>query len=94
MHLEAVARVPFREWIDLKRSVILENGVSKVINCKYFIRKDKNIIEDLNPLRKHLEELGLMREAHLRNATSLLIPTEGYSATLELLECNSTVTLV
>ena len=94
IHLEAVVQVPFRKWIDLKRTIVLEDGSHKVIRCKYYVRKSDEFVEDLSPIKRNLEELGIIREAHLRKASSLFIPTEGYTATLDLFVSNPTVTLV
>ena len=43
-HLEALANVPYRKWINIPKNII-QDGVNKIVDFKYFARSD-DLVED------------------------------------------------
>ncbi|MBF0369116.1 MAG: AAC(3) family N-acetyltransferase [Magnetococcales bacterium] len=93
MHLEAVAGVHFREWLDLRRKIRDPDGSVRSIRCRYYARK-RGFDEDLQPILDLLQASGTIRTVPFRRTTSLYIPVVGYGVALEGLLKNPEMTLI
>jgi len=55
-HVEAVASVPYRKWLKLKRNILINNEVNEMI-CHYFARNNDINNTHFNRIIPHLENL-------------------------------------
>jgi aminoglycoside 3-N-acetyltransferase len=59
-HLEAVAEVPYRQWVELERECINDERVEK-LNCMYFVRMEENINENFDGVEPRLANRDILR---------------------------------
>ena len=57
-HVEAVAGVPYREWRDLPRRIVLEDGSEAEGVCRYYLRKDRGFTENFESVGEVLHAAG------------------------------------
>ena len=62
-HVEAVASVPYREWRELPRRIVLQDGRLAEGTCRYYLRKDRNVVERFEVVGAALEAAGQLRRA-------------------------------
>ena len=57
-HLEAIANVPYRKWIKVKKK-LLKNNKNEIIFVDYFARKNDEYISNFNSVFQRLRKLNL-----------------------------------
>ena len=62
-HMEAVAAVPYRHWMELERQVVAEDGGIQTLQVRYFARARTDLVTDFEPVRLRMEALGLVVSA-------------------------------
>ena len=73
-HIEAVAAVPYREWMDLPREYVLPDGDVRVRICRYYGRmKVREVIQDFEGLEPVLLEAGVMTRVETHFGASRLV---------------------
>jgi aminoglycoside 3-N-acetyltransferase len=61
MHLEAMAQVPWRSWVELTCPVIDESGKEVPFPVHYFARSDMTVEEDLNAVQETVLAAGVVK---------------------------------
>lgn len=62
-HMEAMAEIPYRNWIDLERQVVDEHGALQSLRVRYFARAGAALTTDFEPARQALAAAGLLASA-------------------------------
>ena len=73
-HLEALAEVPYREWIRLKRKVRNDSGVITDMDIKYYARNSSGIRENFGAIENELVSMGEAIKVSAPYGYSLRIP--------------------
>jgi aminoglycoside N3'-acetyltransferase len=61
-HLEAVAEVPYREWISLSRTVQTTSGDPVPVSCQYYSRvATRHVREEFDRVTAWLDQAGALR---------------------------------
>ena len=71
-HLEALAQVPYRKWIDLDRTCEI-SGNLETIKCKYFARTSNDTHEDFDAIETILQSKHLLKVVPTHLGASRLI---------------------
>ena len=88
-HVEAVARVPYREWRELPRRIVLEDGRLAEGRCRYYLRKDRSVVENFSVVGAALESAGRLRRARCPLGSSTLCDLAAvHETTLKLLRAD------
>jgi aminoglycoside N3'-acetyltransferase len=75
-HVEATEGVPYRDWIDLSRQVVLEkSGPADTVSVRYYARKPElNFANDLHGAEMAALNAYGTRRVAIGNRHSLLVP--------------------
>jgi aminoglycoside N3'-acetyltransferase len=73
-HLEAMAKIPYRKWTNLKRTLAGEGGKRSLLNVRYFARSDKMLIENFSKIENSLVKKGEVRKVPAPYGASLCTP--------------------
>jgi aminoglycoside N3'-acetyltransferase len=72
-HLEAMAGVPYRRWLDLPRKRLVD-GTEQSITVRYYARASDEWVEDFDAVGGMMERAGLLRTAACPFGSSVLVP--------------------
>jgi aminoglycoside 3-N-acetyltransferase len=73
-HIEALAQVPYREWMELPRQYVAPDGEVRVTTCHYYGRPKHLVVEEnFDSLEPVLLEAGLMTRVDTHFGGSRLV---------------------
>jgi aminoglycoside N3'-acetyltransferase len=72
-HVEALVGVPYREWVHLPRTIVVE-GASRSMSVRYYSRASNIWIEDFDKVRAAMEASGVLRVVDCPFGRSYLVP--------------------
>ena len=82
-HVEACCNnIPYRQWLDLKRTVVDRNGRPEPRTCRYYGRTSKDNVENLEIAYAHLAADGLVRSAKCAYGVSSLVRLTDFKTSL------------
>ena len=73
-HVEAMAGVPYRVWLDLPRQYVRDDGEAAVMMCRYYGRPNpKAVAENFDILEPYLLQVGTMTKVATHFGESRLV---------------------
>ena len=82
-HVEACCgNIPYRHWLDLERNARDPENPSRTRMIRYYARQSKDDVEDLEIVRRILEDRQILREVKCPYGTSYAVGLPEYKAAL------------
>ena len=83
IHVQAcLGNIPYREWIDLQRLVVI-NGKAEPFMVRYYARRDRSAREDLGRAYPLLRKHDALRQAPCAYGASCAVPLSVYHEIVE-----------
>jgi aminoglycoside 3-N-acetyltransferase len=73
-HLEAVANVPYRKWVDLDRQLARPGQAASLISVRYFARQDATLVEGFDTIENQMVDSGQVTKVPAPYGNSFRVP--------------------